>query len=135
MIAKHQRASTFIEMTAAIALLAVGITMLGKLNGTLVNAQHQLNRQDTARRLVANAMERLQSPLYDSLDAIEVGTLQEEIGLDDTALPDAEMNLIVNEHDGGKRLTLRISWSVAGRARTGLEIVRWRYPEGSPDHD
>ena len=120
---RPRRGAMMVEMTMSVLLLFVSISMMAKIKSASNRYQRQMRHRSVAQLVAANAVERLSLVPYEFLDDLDEAIVPNS----STRLPDSSIDWTVFDHDGGKRVTVRVSWEESSSTRGEVKLTRWRY--------
>lgn len=127
-----RRGLTLVEITIAVFLLAVSMTLTVRVLGWVASERRAGERRQCATREAANVVEHLTALPWERVTADTARSLT----LSDTArmsLPSGELNATVDEPAGGdaKRVSVRIRWrNRGGDWDAPVRLTAWTFRAG-----
>lgn len=130
----HNAGFTIIELTVTMILLAMLLSLVVPLLGTVNKQQREAERRVVAVQLVDNLLERLTAEEYDAVTQSAADQLN--LGPADASFfPDAKLEILVKEtgdDPAAKRVTVTLTWNdTDGVAVSPAQLTTFVYPTGS----
>jgi prepilin-type N-terminal cleavage/methylation domain-containing protein len=123
---------TLIELTIAVALLAIAMTLTVQAVGWVAQQRRATDRRQWAAREAGNVMERLTSLAWDDI-AAKAGEAAARSSPARDALPGGELIVAIDENanDHSKRIAVRIRWRTSnGGWEAPVRLTSWVYRDG-----